>query len=106
MIAVIATTVITPTVITTTVIAIVVVISVVVIVARRLGDQAELRPDLERLDDAVEEHDAVHPAVARVSLLGVLREAAADLDAARIGRRRHVRSGRGDAPRISGRDEE
>src|SRR5262249_11462668 len=56
------------------IIVIVVVIPIMVVVALRPGDEAELRPDLARPSHAVEEHDAVYPAVAGISLLGVLRE--------------------------------
>ncbi len=50
---------------------------------RSVADEAAvLLGHLLRRDRAVEEHQAVHPAVARIPLHGVLRERAADLDAA------------------------
>src|SRR4051812_10277601 len=66
------------------------------------GHEQVLQQDLDGSDHPVEEHDAVHPAVAGVSLLSVLREAATELDAPGIGGRGRVRSGPGDAPRVSG----
>src|SRR5262245_26164659 len=63
-----------------------------------LGGPAVLAEDLLGRGDAVEEHQAVEAAVAGVALLGVLREAPADLDASRVGGRGEIRLRLSDDP--------
>src|SRR5262245_13124453 len=62
---------------------------------------AVLVRDLTRGQRSAEEHERVHPAVARVPVGGALPgEAATDLDAARVGGRGDVRTGAVDQPRV------